>query len=77
MFGLYIARRRGRAVARSYHEQTCWYQFETDALYIIAAGNGWCTTPGDAQWHEYVGSAMDEINRIARRNGVEPVYEEV
>ncbi len=77
MFDRYIARRRGRAVARSYHEETGWYRFETDGLYMIAAGNGWRATLEEAQWHEYVNSAQNEMNRLARRDGVEPVYIEL
>jgi ethanolamine utilization protein EutP (predicted NTPase) len=72
LFGLDLARKRGRAVAREWFEKTGRYDVPGEYLWDLAASRGWPATSGDLRAHTYVEAACNELDELA---GIVPCWE--
>jgi hypothetical protein len=72
LWGLGLARKRGRAVAHEWFEKTGRCDISGDYLCDLAASRGWPVTPGDWRTHTYLEAACNELDELA---GLPPYWE--
>jgi hypothetical protein len=62
LWGLDLARKRGRAVAHEWFEKTGRCDMPGDYLCDLAASRGWPAAPGDWRTHTYIEAAYNELD---------------